>query len=130
MSGKICEGCKKPVVSGQYIAIEQLIYHGGCFNCAKCGVSCYGKQFAPRGEPGDPNWMIICTKCDFAGGDWGNFFSSVVVFFKVLFKRKLIIRIKEHNKRIRELLQLKLLNRENLANLLLSLCENQVRQRK
>jgi hypothetical protein len=71
-AGRICEGCKNPVVSGQYIAIEQLIYHGGCFNCAKCGASCYGKQFAPRGEPGDPTWMIICTKCDMAGGDWAE----------------------------------------------------------
>jgi hypothetical protein len=69
---KTCEGCKKPVVSGQYLAIEQLTYHAACFVCAKCGVSCYGKQFAPRGEPGDPTWMIICTKCDFAGGDWAE----------------------------------------------------------
>jgi len=67
---KVCEGCKSPVTSGQFISIERLSYHAQCFVCFKCKVSCYGKQFAPRGEPGDPNWAIFCQKCDLASGEW------------------------------------------------------------
>jgi hypothetical protein len=70
MAGKVCWGCKNPVTSGQFISLDILTYHKDCFVCFKCKVSCFGKQFAPRGEPGDPEWLILCQKCDMAGGDW------------------------------------------------------------
>jgi len=66
---KVCPGCRSPVTSGQIISIEQLTYHAACFVCFKCKVSCFGKQFAPRGEPGGPIWEIFCLKCDPASGD-------------------------------------------------------------